>query len=92
MLLDEYDGQVPGTFEELEALPGVGHKTAACVISSCFKRPAFVVSDICASDFLMEICTHGLNKKIAALAKCIPMLCNALGSLKNSIFVTSALI
>ena len=44
MLLDEHDGGVPSTFKELEALPGVGHKTAACVISSCFKQPAFAVS------------------------------------------------
>ena len=40
---DEYDGQVPSTFEDLERLPGVGHKTASVVMSQAFGHPAFPV-------------------------------------------------
>ena len=42
-LLDKYKGKVPDTFEELEKLPGVGHKTASVVISQGFGKPAFPV-------------------------------------------------
>ncbi len=42
-LLDKHKGQVPHTFEELEKLPGVGHKTASVVISQGFGKPAFPV-------------------------------------------------
>ena len=42
-LIKKYDGKVPETFEELEALPGVGHKTASVVMSQGFGRPAFPV-------------------------------------------------
>jgi endonuclease-3 len=42
-LLDKYSGRVPQTFEELEALPGVGHKTASVVMVHAFKKPAFPV-------------------------------------------------
>ena len=43
LLLAEHDGKVPQTFEELEALPGVGHKTASVVMSQAFEVPAFPV-------------------------------------------------
>ena len=43
ILLDEYDGEVPESFEALEALPGVGHKTASVVMSQAFGVPAFPV-------------------------------------------------
>jgi endonuclease III len=43
ILLDKYQGQVPTTFEALEALPGVGHKTASVVMSQAFGFPAFPV-------------------------------------------------
>ena len=43
ILIDKYDGQVPQTYEELEALPAVGHKTAAVVMSQAFGIPAFPV-------------------------------------------------
>jgi endonuclease III len=43
MLLDQYDGKVPQTFEELEALPGVGHKTASVVMAQAFNKAAFPV-------------------------------------------------
>jgi endonuclease-3 len=43
MLIEEHAGRVPETFEELEALPGVGHKTASVVMSHAFGKPAFPV-------------------------------------------------
>jgi len=43
VLVDEYDGRVPETFEELEALRGVGHKTASVVMVQAFGKPAFPV-------------------------------------------------
>ncbi len=43
ILLDKYQGRVPQTFQELEALPGVGHKTASVVMSQAFGFPAFPV-------------------------------------------------
>ena len=43
MLLEKYRGKVPKTFEELEELPGVGHKTASVVMSQAFGIPAFPV-------------------------------------------------
>ena len=42
-LVEKYKGKVPSTFEELEALPGVGHKTASVVMSHAYKIPAFPV-------------------------------------------------
>ena len=42
-LLEKYQGKVPKTFEELEKLPGVGHKTASVVMSQGFGLPAFAV-------------------------------------------------
>jgi endonuclease-3 len=42
-LVEKYDGEVPRTFEELEALPGVGHKTASVMMIHAFKTPAFPV-------------------------------------------------
>ena len=43
ILVERFDGQVPETFEELESLPGVGHKTASVVMSQAFGFPAFPV-------------------------------------------------
>ena len=42
-LIGKHKGKVPETFEELEKLPGVGHKTASVVISQGFGHPAFPV-------------------------------------------------
>ena len=42
-LVKKYGGEVPRTFEELEALPGVGHKTASVMMIHAFKTPAFPV-------------------------------------------------
>ncbi|HAI79953.1 MAG TPA: endonuclease III, partial [Chryseobacterium sp.] len=41
--VERHNGEVPKTFEELEALPGVGHKTASVVMSQAFGVPAFPV-------------------------------------------------
>ena len=43
ILEEKYNGNVPRTFEKLEALPGVGHKTASVVMSQGFGYPAFPV-------------------------------------------------
>jgi endonuclease-3 len=43
ILLDKYQGEVPISFEALEELPGVGHKTASVVMSQAFGVPAFPV-------------------------------------------------
>ena len=42
-LVEKYSGKVPNTYEELEQLPGVGHKTASVVMSQGFGYPAFPV-------------------------------------------------
>lgn len=43
MLVEKYNGEVPQSFEALEELPGVGHKTASVVMSQAFGVPAFPV-------------------------------------------------
>lgn len=43
IILEEHNGEVPQSFEALEALPGVGHKTASVVMSQAFGVPAFPV-------------------------------------------------
>ena len=43
ILIEKYHGQVPQSFEALEELPGVGHKTASVVMSQAFGVPAFPV-------------------------------------------------
>ncbi len=43
ILIDQHGGKVPKSFEALEALPGVGHKTASVVMSQAFGVPAFPV-------------------------------------------------
>lgn len=43
MLVENYEGKVPTSFEGLEALPGVGHKTASVVMAQAFGVPAFPV-------------------------------------------------
>ena len=42
-LIKKYKGKVPNNYEELEQLPGVGHKTASVVMSQGFGHPAFPV-------------------------------------------------
>lgn len=43
ILVEKYEGKVPRTFEELEELPGIGHKTASVVMSHAFHQPALPV-------------------------------------------------
>ena len=43
MVMDRFDGEVPRNFEDLESLPGVGHKTASVVMAQAFGVPAFPV-------------------------------------------------
>jgi endonuclease III len=43
IILEKHSGEVPESFEALEALPGVGHKTASVVMSQAFGHPAFPV-------------------------------------------------
>ncbi len=43
ILIEEHEGKVPESFEALEALPAVGHKTASVVMSQAFGVPAFPV-------------------------------------------------
>ncbi len=43
IILEKYNGKVPDTFEELTSLPGVGRKTANCVLAYTFKKPAIAV-------------------------------------------------
>ena len=43
ILIDQYQGIVPKSLEDLESLPGVGHKTASVVVSQAFGVPAFPV-------------------------------------------------
>jgi endonuclease-3 len=43
ILIEKYNGKVPKTYDELEILPGVGHKTASVVMSQGFGYPAFPV-------------------------------------------------
>lgn len=43
ILIEKYKGQVPDTFEALEELPAVGHKTASVVMTQWFGKPAFPI-------------------------------------------------
>ena len=43
IIMEKHGGQVPESFEDLEALPSVGHKTASVVMSQAFGHPAFPV-------------------------------------------------
>lgn len=43
LIVERHDGEVPRTFEALEALPGVGHKTASVIMTQAFGTPAFPV-------------------------------------------------
>jgi endonuclease-3 len=43
ILVEEFNAKVPANFEDLEKLPGVGHKTASVVMSQAFGHPAFPV-------------------------------------------------
>lgn len=43
VLINKYEGKIPNTLENLESLPGVGHKTSSAMMIHIFKKPAFPV-------------------------------------------------
>ncbi len=43
IILDKHNGKVPNNYKDLEALPGVGHKTASVIMSQAYGEPAFPV-------------------------------------------------
>lgn len=43
ILIEKFNGKVPDNFDDLESLPGVGHKTASVIMSQAFNFPAFPV-------------------------------------------------
>jgi len=47
VLLSQHDGKVPGTMEELTALPGIGRKTANLILGDIYKKPAYVCDTHC---------------------------------------------
>lgn len=47
MLLERFEGKVPGTMEELVSLPGVGRKTANLILGDIYKQPAYVCDTHC---------------------------------------------
>ena len=47
MLVDDFDGKVPDSIDELTKLPGIGRKTANLIVGDIFKRPAVVVDTHC---------------------------------------------
>ena len=47
MLLERFDGKVPGSMEELVSLPGVGRKTANLILGDIYKQPAYVCDTHC---------------------------------------------
>ena len=47
MLLERFDGKVPGSMDELVSLPGVGRKTANLILGDIYKQPAYVCDTHC---------------------------------------------
>ena len=47
MLLEKHNGKVPGTMEELTALPGIGRKTANLILGDIYHQPAYVCDTHC---------------------------------------------
>lgn len=74
IVLDNYDGKIPTTLEELTALPGVGRKTANCILNYAFHKPAIAV-DIHVhriSNRLGWVSTDTAQETEEALQKIIP--------------------
>lgn len=76
-IVERHGGQVPRSLEELEALPGVGHKTASVVVSQGFGVPAFPVrrasspsfSSPCARALLWHASSDGVLINLGCCAK-----------------------
>ena len=47
LLLEKFDGKVPGTMEELTSLPGIGRKTANLILGDIYHQPAYVCDTHC---------------------------------------------
>ena len=77
ILVEEHDSEVPQSFEELEKLPGVGHKTASVVMAQAFGVPAFPVDTHIHRLAQRWGLTNGKNVKQteADLKKCFPEEC-----------------
>lgn len=75
ILINEYEGEVPASFEALEKLPGVGHKTASVVMAQAFGVPAFPVdTHIHRLAYRWKLSTgKNVSKTEADLKKAIPM-------------------
>jgi len=67
LLVDNYNSEVPASFEDLESLPGVGHKTASVVMAQAFGVPAFPVDTHIHR--LMERWTLSNGKSVAQTEK-----------------------
>jgi endonuclease III len=77
ILLEKHNGQVPKSFEDLEALPGVGHKTASVVMAQAFHVPAFPIDTHihrCAKRWGLSS-GKSVEKTEADLKKCFPKDC-----------------
>ena len=61
ILINEHNGQVPASFEALEALPAVGHKTASVVMAQAFNVPAFPVDTHIHRIMYRWVLTNGKN-------------------------------
>lgn len=74
ILINRYDGEVPQTLEQLEELPGVGHKTASVVMAQAFGVPAFPVDTHIHRLAQRWKLTNGKNVKQTEidLKKCFP--------------------
>ena len=62
IIIEKYRGKVPDTFEELTSLPGVGRKTANCVLAYTFKKPAIAV----------DIHVHRISNRLGWVKTTIP--------------------
>ena len=74
IILEKYDGTIPETFDELVLLPGVGRKTANCVLANAFQKPAIGVDTHVhrISNRLGWVATKSPEETELALIKIIP--------------------
>ena len=76
ILIDKYNGEVPRTMHELVELPGVGRKTANCILSYCFNVPAIAVDThvhrICNKERLNWINTKTVEDTERELMRVVP--------------------
>ena len=76
ILLEKYGGKVPGTMEELTALPGIGRKTANLILGDIYGQPAYVCDTHCiriteeSNDFCHRLVLFGRDRCTARKANC----------------------